>query len=76
MKCDVCGQEAPLMRAVAGVRICMACNPFCRCTRKHGVKPCLGILVHKPTPSDMGRRVCDKCGKVALKRDCLNFGDA
>jgi len=55
--CAVCGSPAEaIMRSLPSGSVCMLCNPFRRCN-------CLGLFVNKPLPNDMGRMVCNKCGK-------------
>jgi len=63
--CAVCQQPVgPVSRTFApGVEVCMKCNPFRRCGRIIDGKTCLGIMEHAGTPNDMGRLVCDVCGR-------------
>ena len=63
--CAVCKQPVgPVSRTLApGVEVCMRCNPFRRCGSRVAGIVCLGIMESRPTPNDMGRRVCDLCGR-------------
>lgn len=63
--CVVCNQPCgSVSRELApGVYVCMRCNPFRRCGNRTNGVVCLGIMQHAGTPNDMGRRVCDVCGR-------------
>ncbi len=57
--CGICNIEKPHGVMVGSKFVCDSCNPWQRCDK------CLGLVFAQPTPEQLDKHVCSKCGDVS-----------